>query len=503
MSNISVAMNMELSTISSLAILIVDDSSTDFYTYTRYLREDRQRFYQIVEAETLDDGLALWRSQNFHLIIIDINLPDGSGLELLEEINTTNQLSRPPVIMMTGQGSERLAVQAMKLGASDYLVKEDITPSLLLRTITNVLNNSCLTKKLLRLQQQETIIAQIALSVRQFLSLEKIYQAVVTKIRTFLEVDRIIIYKFFPDMSGKIVAEAVIPPWQSFLHTQLIDTYFQESQGTNNCYQGCCISSITDIYEANLTECHQQLLENFQVRANLVAPILIPASPQYEQYEQQYDQPDKKSHILWGLLIAHQCSGPRLWEDSDHVLLERLSVQVGIALQQVELYESLQNLNKSLQQKVSERTAKLRNLVLQYQEAETKLKFQARILDEIHDSVICTDIDGNIQHWNCGAEKLYGYQAEEIIGQNIMILYDDPTEIKAMVIEPLLAKGEHEIELMNRTKFGQIVYINLRLSLIKDTHGNVMGLLGCSNNITARKIAEIALQKQEPFSSAI
>ena len=502
MSNISVAMNMELSTISSLAILIVDDSSTDFFTYTRYLREDRERFYQIVEAETLDDGLALWRSQNFHLIIIDINLPDGSGLELLEEINTTNQLSRPPVIMMTGQGSEQLAVQAMKLGASDYLVKEDITPSSLRRTITNVLNHSYLAKKLLRLQQQETIIAQISLSVRQFLNLEKIYQAVVTKIRTFLEADRIIIYKFFPNMSGQIVAEAVIPPWQSCLHIQLIDTCFQENQGINH-YQEGYISAITDIYEANLTECHRQLLEDFQVRANLVAPILIPTSQQYEQYEQQYDQPDNKSHILWGLLIAHQCSGPRLWEDSDHVLLERLSVQVGIALQQVELYESLQNLNKSLEHKVSERTAKLQNLVSQYQEAETKLKFQACILDEIHDSVICTDIDGNIQNWNYGAEKLYGYRAEEIIGQNIMILYDNPTELQVMVIEPLLAKGEHEIEVMNRSKFGQIVYIHLRLSLIKDTHGNVIGLLGCSNNITARKMAEIALQKQEPFSSAI
>jgi len=494
MSNICVAMTIQLSII-SLAILIVDDSPTDFVTYTRYLQEDRERSYQIVEAETLDDGFALWRSQDFHLIIIDINLPDGSGLELLEEINTTNQLSRPPVIMMTGQGSERLAVQAMKLGASDYLVKEDITPSLLLRTITNVLNHSCLTKKLLRLQQQETIIAQIALSVRQFLSLEKICQAVVTKIRTFLEVDRIIIYKFFPDMSGEILAEAVIPPWQSMLHTQVIDTCFQENQCINSCYQGCCISSITDIYEANLTDCHRQLLENFQVRANLVVPILIPASQQYEEYEE--------SHFLWGLLIAHQCSGPRLWEDSDHVLLERLSVQLGIALQQVELYESLQTLNKSLEEKVIERTANLENLVSQYQEAETKLKFQARILDEVHDSVISTDIDGNIQTWNCGAEKLYGYQAEEIIGQNIIILYDDPTNLQSTVIEPLLAKGEHEIELINRNKSGQIIYIHLRLSLIKDIYGNVTALLGCSNNITERKMAEIALQKKEPFSSII
>jgi PAS domain S-box-containing protein len=490
MSNISAAMTMELSII-PLAILIVDDSPTDFFTYTRYLQEDRERIYQIVEAETLDDGLALWRSQNFHLIIIDINLPDGSGLELLKEINTSNQLFRPPVVMMTGQGSEKLAVQAMKLGASDYLVKEDITPSYLQRTITNVLNQSSLTKKLLRLQQQETIIAQISLSIRQFLSLEKIYQAVVTKIRTFLQADRIIIYKFFPDMSGEIVAEVVIPPWQSFLHIRVIDTCFQKNEDINNYYQRGCISAITDIYNANLTDCHRQLLESFQVRANLIVPILMPASQQYEEYED--------FHFLWGLLIAHQCSGPRLWEDSDRILLERLSVQLGIALQQIELYENLQTLNKSLEQKVTERTANLENLVAQYQKAETKLKFQARILDEVHDSVICTDIDGNIQTWNCGAEKLYGYRAEEIIGQNIVILYNDPRDLQSTVIEPLLEQGEHEIELINRHKSGQIIYIHLRLSLIKDSHGNVTGLLGCSNNITERKMAEIALQKKGQF----
>jgi GAF domain-containing protein len=66
------------------------------------------------------------------------------------------------------------------------------------------------------------------------------------------------------------------------------------------------IRAIEDIYNAGLPQCHIELLERFQVRANLVVPIL---------------QGDK----LWGLLIAHQCSGTRQWQESSVELLRQLA----------------------------------------------------------------------------------------------------------------------------------------------------------------------------------
>ena len=109
-------------------ILLVDDSESDRGTYRRYLLDNGGCDYEILEAETLEEGLELLRSQSSDLVLTDFNLPDGSGLELLTLLRENNREKNLPVIVMTGQGNERVAVQAMKLGASEYLVKEDITP---------------------------------------------------------------------------------------------------------------------------------------------------------------------------------------------------------------------------------------------------------------------------------------------------------------------------------------------------------------------------------------
>jgi signal transduction histidine kinase/DNA-binding response OmpR family regulator len=108
-------------------ILIVDDSVCDRSTYVRYLQSEVDYFYEIIEAETLEDGLELWRSQRPDIVLLDFKLPDGDGLEFLEAFGGEDTDQRLPVIMLTGQGDEPTAVRAMKLGAFDYLVKRDIT----------------------------------------------------------------------------------------------------------------------------------------------------------------------------------------------------------------------------------------------------------------------------------------------------------------------------------------------------------------------------------------
>ena len=135
-------------------ILLVDDSESDRGICGRYLLADEDFDYQIIEAESLEEGLALWRSQSPDLVLTDIHLPDGSGLELLTAIKKTHPRQKFPVIMMTGEGDERLAVQAMKLGASDYLVKDDITASTLCHYVETAIDQWKLSGKLTRLRQQ-------------------------------------------------------------------------------------------------------------------------------------------------------------------------------------------------------------------------------------------------------------------------------------------------------------------------------------------------------------
>lgn len=207
------------------------------------------------------------------------------------------------------------------------------------------LRQAVLTHRLLRSQQQQLLVSDMALRIRQKIGLESTADAIVREVRAFLVADRVLVYKFDSEMNGTIVAESVETPWAPCLHLQVTDTCFQANLG--GAYIEGRVCATPDIYAANLTACHRQLLERFQVRANLVVPILLS---------------DKETQPLWGLLIAHQCSGPREWEAIDVYLLQQLSVQLALVLRQEDLYQSLQTLNASLEQKVERRTQSLQTL---------------------------------------------------------------------------------------------------------------------------------------------
>ena len=310
------------------SILIVDDSESDRAVYIRYLQAEKNFNYQIIETDTLEAALESWERNHPDLVLLDINLPDGSGLEFLEAIAQTSATPKLPVVVMTSQTDTRSLLDAMKRGASDYFFKEERNPDVFRRCVAHVFNELELSRRLARLKQQEILSAEIALRIRAFLNLDDIYQAIVTEIRAFLNTDRVIVYKFNPDMSGLIVAESVIPPWEPSLHAQVIDNCLRDNQGI--AYQQGKVFSVSDIYDTNLTDCHVQLLADFQVRANLVVPILLPHRV-------------GQTNPLWGLLIAHECSGPRHWKTDDIEFLQRLSVQLAIAIQQSVAYEQLQN----------------------------------------------------------------------------------------------------------------------------------------------------------------
>ena len=105
-----------------LRLLIVDDEEAARYGIRRALESFG---YEIGEAESAEAARALMRAQNFDLLLLDVNLPGISGLEFLNELQTADERKgeAPLVIIITAHGSERLAVQAVKSGAYDYISK--------------------------------------------------------------------------------------------------------------------------------------------------------------------------------------------------------------------------------------------------------------------------------------------------------------------------------------------------------------------------------------------
>ncbi|MBD6615085.1 PAS domain S-box protein [Komarekiella sp. 'clone 1'] len=137
-----------------LTILIIDDSPEDRQAYRRYLLQDREHSYTILEEESGEGALALCRQFQPDGILLDFLLPDLDGLEFMAELKQQTQGAMPVVIMLTGYGNEVVAVQAMKSGVQDYLVKGQTTAERLRSTIHSAIKNAQLRQELQRSEER-------------------------------------------------------------------------------------------------------------------------------------------------------------------------------------------------------------------------------------------------------------------------------------------------------------------------------------------------------------
>ncbi|MET0415994.1 MAG: PAS domain S-box protein [Actinoplanes sp.] len=115
------------------------------------------------------------------------------------------------------------------------------------------------------------------------------------------------------------------------------------------------------------------------------------------------------------------------------------------------------------------------------------------IVESTADSIICTTADGIIMSWNPAAERIYGYSADEMIGQDISILFPPERrhEVKSMVIEALAQGGtvrDHDAIRVRRD--GGIVHLALTVSPLCDSEGNITGAASIGHDITDSKRAE-------------
>lgn len=119
-----------------LNILVVDDDQVDRIAVRRALNAAGIQA-EYAEADSCTGAIAQLNQANFDCIFIDYRLPDGDGLTLLQAVRAAK--IKTPVIVLTGQGDEQIAVDLMKAGASDYLVKDRAAPDLLERVLRNAI----------------------------------------------------------------------------------------------------------------------------------------------------------------------------------------------------------------------------------------------------------------------------------------------------------------------------------------------------------------------------
>src|SRR4028119_1155327 len=339
-------------------------------------------------------------------------------------------------------------------------------------------------------QQPQQILAKTALSLSASLKLEDILKTAVTDLRNILQCDRVIIFQFAPDWGGKVVVESVGSEWTAILSTQIHAPCFAQSY--IEAFKQGLFTSKSDIYTAGIDICHREFLATFQVRANLVVPIL-------------------KGEELWGLLIAHHCAAPRKWQPSEIELMRELATKAGIAIQQADLFEqvqtelreqkqaeiALQELNTELEQRVRERTAELT-------EVNHSLQHYITQVEDLYNNTPCgyhsLDAAGTIIMINDTELKWLGYTRDEIIHKKKFV---DLITVESQSIYhqnfPLFKKQGYtnNLEFQVLNKNGKPIWINLNATATYDEAGNFIMSRSSLFDITDRKRTEAAFRQYE------
>jgi len=116
-----------------LRVLLIDDDEDDYLLIRDSLREVEEETFSLDWASGYEKGLELAQKQNHDVFLIDYRLGENNGLFLLKKLLETDQ--RTPMILLTGHGDREVDLEAMRIGAADYLVKGQLSSQLLARAI--------------------------------------------------------------------------------------------------------------------------------------------------------------------------------------------------------------------------------------------------------------------------------------------------------------------------------------------------------------------------------
>ncbi|MDZ8258479.1 MAG: MHYT domain-containing protein [Nostoc sp. ChiQUE01b] len=361
--------------------------------------------------------------------------------------------TNPTVVSTPGLVNNSLTVLGISIGIATFVI-------LGFALITSFIDQRLTAQtKLLAQQEAEAkrsqLFTEITLQIRRSLNLDDVMNTTVHEVRQALKTDRVIMYRFNSDWSGTIIAESIAAGWMKTLGKTVNDPF---RENYIEMYKNGRVRATNNIFQAGFTDCHREILEDFEIKANLIAPII-------------------HNNQLVGLLCAHQCSKPRHWQKYEIDLFRQLAIQVGIALEQASLLDELE-------------------------QAQKVLRLRDRAIASASNAIFITDPrqpENPIIFCNAAFEKITGYSSQEVLGCNYQLLQGadtDPATV-TQLHDAISNSRECQVVLKSYRQDGTSFWCELTISPVPDAFGQVINFIGVLSEITSRKQGEEELRRSQ------
>jgi len=391
-----------------IRVLQIDDDEIDVRLVKRALAKSTKSAKFVVEsASCLADGLNLLKTNHYDVLLLDLGLPDSNGIETVQSASKVNP--NIPIVVLTGLENEETGLEAIKNGASDYLVKGPAMETSLVRTALYAIERKKVAEKLYESQQMLRLV------------MNSIPQAIFWK-------DQNLVYlgcnAVFAKHAGLASPQDVVGKTNADIPWRKEDT---------------------ELYN----KCDREVIENNTGKYHISEPQL-------------------------------QADGKQAWLDANKVPLHDSE---GNVVGVLGIYEDV------TERRQSERSLKI---------AEERYR---TIFENSAVAIMMADDQEKLISWNKFTEQMLGMTKDDLHLKPVRLLYPDDAWDKIRTHEVRQKGVQHHLETQMLKKDGEIIEVDVSLSVLKDPEGRITGSIGVIRDITERKEADKKIKEAMDLKS--
>lgn len=504
----------------AVRILVVEDDPDDFLILRKMFGGLKKGSYELDRAATFTAALEKFNQGNHDLCLLDFRLEGRNGLELLQEIRRKGP--GIPVIFLTGLGEGDLDLEAMRLGASDFLHKDKLDAHSLERSIRYSLERR-------KADENRYLLAAIVESSSDAICLLTLQGTIVSWNPGAQR-----LYGYAPREAIGQNISMIIPHarWNEFgklqelaLRGEMSENFLtvRVGKGGKEIPVSLCVSPVKglsgetlyisiiarDMTENRNTLAIQEmlrnerdhLLERLQLYLERMPIAFILTDPQFN-----YSYWNPAAEALFGYSFQEVAGKREMLLEAGALKKTAKEIREETLAGKAFTGKVLESVRKDGKKIICEwygtplkdedgtfagMMVMAIDITDRKRSEETSRRY-ASLLEQTHEGVVISALDGTIVDWNKGAEEIFGYRAEEIVGRDTSVL--EPPERKGEIAtfrkELLAGKDSMSYETIRRRKDGSLMHAEITFSVIRDGTGKVAAFPAIIRDITERKKAE-------------